>query len=244
MGIPLASIPTGPVEIPAVVRDIAGSDAIEPVWRNELGGLTFRLTTLGGGARFVKWTAARTPQIDLATEAERLAWAGRWIVVPRVIDLGTDPSGSWLLTEGISAESAVAPRWIAEPDTAVRSIGRGLRLLHDRLPVKDCPFDWSVSSRVARANIHFAAPPPIDRLVVCHGDACAPNTLLDSRGDFAAQVDLGSLGVADRWADIAAAAWSTEWNYGPGFENLLYESYGVNPDADRIEYYRRLWDAT
>ena len=48
--------------------------------------------------------------------------------------------------------------------------------------------------------------PRIDRLVVCHGDACAPNTLLHDDGRFAAHVDLGSLGVADRWADIAVAA--------------------------------------
>ena len=57
-------------------------------------------------------------------------------------------------------------------------------------------------------------------------------------------MDLGALGVADRWADIAVAAWSTEWNYGAGYEALLYESYGVVPDQERIEYYRMLWDAT
>jgi kanamycin kinase len=84
--------------------------------------------------------------------------------------------------------------------------------------------------------------PPVDQLVVCHGDACAPNTLLDDDGTFAALVDLGTLGVADRWADLAVAAWSTEWNYGPGLDTLLYDAYGVHPDPDRIAYYRLLWD--
>ncbi|WP_218125970.1 hypothetical protein [Sinosporangium album] len=44
------------------------------------------------------------------------------------------------------------------------------------------------------------------------GAARVPNTLLHADGAFAAHVDLDSLGVADRWADLAVAAWSTEWN--------------------------------
>jgi kanamycin kinase len=48
--------------------------------------------------------------------------------------------------------------------------------------------------------------------------------------------------VADRWADLAVAAWSTEWNYGPGYDGLVYEGYGIAPDPERIAYYRLLWD--
>ena len=69
-----------------------------------------------------------------------------------------------------------------------------------------------------------------------------PNTLLDDRGRFAAHVDLGHLGVADRWADLAVAGWSTDWNYGPGFDEVVYDAYGVAADLDRIRYYRLLWD--
>jgi hypothetical protein len=53
--------------------------------------------------------------------------------------------------------------------------------------------------------------------VVCHGDACVPNTLLDRTGRWIGHVDLGTLGVGDRWADLAIATLSTEWNYGPGW---------------------------
>jgi kanamycin kinase len=85
--------------------------------------------------------------------------------------------------------------------------------------------------------------PEPDRLVVCHGDACAPNTLLSEDGSCAGHVDLGSLGVADRWADLAVASWSTGWNYGPGWERTLLDAYGVGPDPVRTAYYRLLWDA-
>jgi kanamycin kinase len=133
----------------------------------------------------------------------------------------------------------------------VRAVGQGLRMLHDALPVLECPWDWSVPARVANAaarGIRLPAElrdaPPIDELVVCHGDACCPNTLLDDSGDPLAHVDLAALGTADRWADIAVASMSTEWNYGPGWEDALIEAYGVEPDRERLAYYRALWNAT
>jgi len=79
------------------------------VWHNELGGLTFRVGT-GTGARYVKWTPAGAPEIDLAGEAERLTWARRWVVVPEVIDAGGDAEGTWLVTRALPATSAVTPR--------------------------------------------------------------------------------------------------------------------------------------
>lgn len=85
-------------------------------------------------------------------------------------------------------------------------------------------------------------PPPVDELVVCHGDACAPNTLLDQYGRCTGHVDLGSLGIADRWADLAVATWSTTWNYGEGWQTPLLDAYGIGVDVERTRYYRLLWD--
>ena len=57
------------------------------------------------------------------------------------------------------------------------------------------------------------------------------------------QVDLANLGTPDRWADLAVATWSTEWNYGPGWDETLLSAYGVRPrSAARTEYYRMLWE--
>ncbi|MEY7974108.1 aminoglycoside 3'-phosphotransferase [Saccharomonospora xinjiangensis] len=263
----VAEIPTGPVPVPSVVAELAKGDDITPVWENELGGLTFRLDARSGGSRYVKWVAHGTPEIDLAAEADRLAWASRWVRVPRVLGEGSNAEGSWLVTAPVPGRSAVDTRWLADPATAATAIGHGLRVLHDVLPVAECPYTWSVADRLARADERIADgegpgdwfpehrhltvaeargllddAPPVDRLVVCHGDACAPNTLLHDDGSFAAHVDLGSLGVADRWADLAVAAWSTEWNHGPGYDHLVYAGYGVDPDPERIAYYRLLWD--
>jgi kanamycin kinase len=116
--------------------------------------------------------------------------------------------------------------------------------------VADCPWEWSVSSRIENAERRgilvpdeLRTAPEIDLLVVSHGDACCPNTLVGDDGRWLAHVDLALLGVADRWADIAVASMSTEWNFGPGWEDALIEAYGVEPDRERLAYYRDLWNA-
>jgi len=85
-------------------------------------------------------------------------------------------------------------------------------------------------------------PPPVERLVVCHGDACAPNTVLADAGSVSGHVDLGSMGLGDRWSDLAVASWSTVWNYGLGWERALVDTYGVEPDPEREIFYRLLWE--
>ena len=68
----------GDQPIPEVVRELAG-DAPRAVWRNDLGGLTFRV-----GDRYLKWNP-RTTGIDLERERRRLrGWPS-----------GTRRRGSW-----------------------------------------------------------------------------------------------------------------------------------------------------
>jgi len=245
------SIPTGPVEIPEQVHRLVGDapfvvdPPIVPVWRNEAGGTTFYSPVHGA---YVKWAPGGT-SLDLAGEAARLRWVGRFTPVPEVLAQGSDDEGAWLMTRAIDGRSAVDPVWLARPADAVRAVGAGLRAFHDAVPVPGCPYDWGVAERTGRAADRAAVealgpPPPVDRLVVCHGDACVPNTLLAADGTWLAHVDLGRVGVADRWADLAVATWSTVWNYGPGHEDTLLDAYGIAPDPVRTAYYRALWDAT
>lgn len=243
------SIPTDGVVVPARVRGLAAGDALVPVWRNGIGGLTFRATG-PGGIRYLKW-GPRNDETTVEGEAERLAWAGRFVTVPQVIAAGGDEVEEWLVTWALPGESAVAPRWIAGAATAVTAIGVGLRSLHDRLPVAECPFSWRIADRferAARRGIRLPEglrnAPSEDDLVVCHGDACAPNTVLADDGSVSGHVDFGALGVADRWADLAVAAMSLEWNYGPGWTRTLLAAYGIDADVQRMTYYRELWNAT
>jgi kanamycin kinase len=177
----IAGPPPTDVVVPEVVLTIAAGRPVRAVWENELGGLTFEVGA-GDGRVFVKWSPGGDAP-DLTVEAERLDWAARHTAVPRVLDVGREHGGSWMVTSALSGASAVAPEWIARPEIAVTGLGRGLRALHDALPVDDCPFSWSVDERIVRAAaVVERDAPPDDRLVVCHGDACAPNTVLDAAG--------------------------------------------------------------
>jgi kanamycin kinase len=220
--------PSGSQPVPDVVSRIAAGRPVRAVWLNELGSLTFRIGCGEDGIEYVK-----TGPGEFAAEADRLAWASRYTPVPRVLGCGTD----WLHTAGLPGKSAVHPHWVARPRQAARAIGAGLRMLHDALPVESCP--W------VRAD--FWDAPPIDRVVVCHGDACAPNTLIDAstagEARCSGHVDLGALAVADRWADLAVAMLSLRWNYPSLFEEDLLDAYGIEPDAVRIDYYQRRWQA-
>lgn len=239
------SVPDPPPAVPAVVRRFAAGRPARAVWVNQLGGVTFRVGHGPSGAEFIKVGDAEVD--DFAGEAERLRWAARYVTVPRVLAWGIDGRRAWLRTAALTGRSAVDPHWLAAPQVAAGAIGAGLRALHDRMPVSSCPFDWSVGGRLARlkppARAALAQAPPIDRPVVCHGDACAPNTLIDDDGGCSGHVDFGGLGVADRWADLAVATLSLGWNYPGRWEEAFFAAYGVAPDAERIDYYRRLWTA-
>ncbi|GAB4083415.1 aminoglycoside 3'-phosphotransferase [Myceligenerans cantabricum] len=247
-----------PVEIPDAVHALAGWyvgwGSVAPVWRNDLGGLTFRLEEaplLAGPAappaRYLKWVPEGAPCPDPFAEAGRLSWARQFAVVPRVLDVGRGDDGAWLLTEELAGTSAIDPRWQDHPHTAARSIAEGLRLLHDTAPFAACPFTWTPAARTAglpaKVRDLTGPAPPVDRLVVCHGDACVPNTLLHDDGTFAAHVDLGELGIADRWSDLAVASRSIARRFrDPRLEAEFFAAYGVRPDPERTAYYRLLWD--
>jgi kanamycin kinase len=262
----LAGVPEKSIEIPSAVKALAAGRSLRAVWENELGGLTFEVTG-GADRRFIKWAPAGSG-LDLKAEVARLKWVAAFTSVPRVLEFGEDQSGAWHVTAAMPGETSVSERWKRDPASAAAAVGVGLRAFHDAVPLAHCPFSWSAPDRVAKsrrlaaqgevdpARWHpdhqqltialalgrLAEIPPVDKAVVCHGDACLPNSLLSADGRCTGHVDLGAMGVGDRWADLAVAAWSTVWNYGPGWEEQLLDGYGVGPDPERSSYYRLLWD--
>ncbi len=84
-------------------------------------------------------------------------------------------------------------------------------------------------------------------LVVCHGDPCLPNLLIDPEtGDCLGVIDLGRLGVADRYLDLALTTRSMsapEMNkqYDARDAAAFLNRYGVSgPDPWRLDFYRLL----
>ena len=221
--------------VPARVIELAAGRPIELVWRNQLGGLTFRL-----GNSYVKYND-RSSGIDLDRERARLEWIAGRPRAPRVISFGSDHDAQWMVTEALPGEHAVGDTWRARRSEAIRAIASGLRAMH-AVPIDDFPSEWIAASWVGRTPASLGPRPSIDGPVLVHGDACAPNTLITQAGEWAGNVDFGDLGVGDRWADLAVASMSLDWNFGEGHQTEFFDAYGIEPDLERIEYYRELWD--
>ena len=255
----------------ATTLGLLGTAKLEPAlvsarwrhhYRNSLGGVTYR-----SGDWFLKVTPTDIhPPLD--AEAGRMLWAGDYLPVPPVRGKGlTVGEGAWLLTRALSGDDAGRISMPAEQ--LVVKLGRALRNFHDAAPVSSCPFSFRldvalelVAARVRQSVVvpsrdfhqehaHLTADealallvqtrPESEDLVVCHGDFCLPNVLFDG-GEVSGYVDLGELGIADRWWDLAIATWSVTWNLGPGLEGAFLDAYGVPLDEARRDYYRLLYD--
>ncbi len=252
---------------PPVLAAVAPGWTAELAYRLVPTLTTWRLSGPDGAQRFAKVdTAGGYPTLD--GEAERMIWASAYLPVPRVVQVEHVGGISVLITDALRGRDATDPIWRADLPALVHAMGRGLRRFHEAVGEEWCPFRFEVERALAHVarrihldqvdpagfhDIHAGLTPagalarlesnrPGDEdLVVCHGDYCAPNVLLD-RGRVCGYVDLGELGAADRWWDVAVGAWSAGWNFGPELEPCFYEGYGIDPDPERIAFFRLLYD--
>ncbi|ODT16752.1 MAG: APH(3'') family aminoglycoside O-phosphotransferase [Kaistia sp. SCN 65-12] len=83
--------------------------------------------------------------------------------------------------------------------------------------------------------------------VVCHGDPCLPNFMVDPDSlQCTGLIDLGRLGTADRYADLALMVanaeenWTTADQADDAFAALFASLEIATPDRDRLAFYLRL----
>lgn len=84
-------------------------------------------------------------------------------------------------------------------------------------------------------------------MVVCHGDPCMPNFMVDPQSlRCSGMIDVGRLGTADRYADLAlmVANAGESWTAPDEAESafaILFDILGINaPDRERLAFYLRL----
>lgn len=230
--------------------------------------VVYRLSRDARTGLFLK-LAPRDRYPTLAGEAERMVWARTYLPVPVVRDYGSEGAVAWLATLPLGGVDGTHPDLLRHPENLARTLARGLRHFHDAAPVSECPFDFrlDVAFEHVRGRLHAglidqgrdfhpefehltpeeavrlleSTRPDAEDLVVCHGDYCPPNILIED-GQASGYLDVGELGVADRWWDLAAATWSLTWNLGEGFEEPFLAEYGVAPDPARLQFYRLMYD--
>lgn len=233
----------------------------------ESGGVIHRIVAADGERLFLKYGEGEVAEA-VADEAIRLRWLQGRVPAVRLVSAVVEPGAAWLLTSAACGKTGDA--WLAErPDLlpqVVRGFATFLRSLH-ALPVDDCPFDASASVRLATARKLVAAGAVdeddfgADHLgmsaaavlakaealaghatgrVVTHGDYSLGNLLLNAQGEVTGCIDVGRLGVADPYQDIAIL-WENLSDFGAAAQRQLLEALAVDRlDESRLLFHRTL----
>jgi len=255
-------------DIPADVQALLVGGSWHTVSSGESGTRVFRIIRPGGSPCFLKVADALWQREELLAEKERLEWLQGRLPVPEVYAYSADERRSFLLLSEIPGLESCDETFKRNIPTVVRLLAEGLRLIHG-VEIVDCPFDrrlahtialakrrveaelvdesdFDEQRRKARANELFEtlikSQPEVEDVVFTHGDYCLPNILVElSPPRIAGFIDWGRAGIADRYQDLALAARSLAYNFGPGWEPLLWEAYGLQTvDTAKIEFYKLL----
>ncbi len=259
---------SGPIGLPQEVISAYPHETRDVAWILNPQGAVWRLTEPGRETLYVK-VLAHGLYPTLRDERLRIEWACDRLPVAPVVDHGSDERVEWLVLSALPGRDATHPDLIADPATTVSILARALRAFHE-VPADDCPFDFTLNAALEHGrrrvegdgvpaskgdfheeHLHLSpraalevlerTRPDREDVVLCHGDYCFPNILIEDRRAVG-YLDLGEMGLADRWWDLAVATWSCDWNVGPGYQDLFLESYGIERDEERIAYYRLLYD--
>jgi len=206
---------------------------------------------------------------DLLAEADRLRWLAGRLPVPAVVQLCHAADEAWLLTEALPGETACelleAETSADAQAVVVEALARFLKIIHS-IPVQDCPFDSGHIGRLAHARRRIdaglvdeddfdeeregwtaeqvwqalqSAEPFKPDLVVTHGDFSLDNVLI-AEGGVVGCIDVGRLGVADRYQDLAIA-WNCLEEFGQALQVRFLAAYGISEvDRGKLDFHLML----
>lgn len=255
-------------ELPANLQALLAGGSWHTISSGESGDQVFRIVRPGGSACYLKVADSPWRQEELLAEKEHLNWLQGYLPVPEVLAFGTDSRRAFLLLSEIPGLESCNETFAGDIPTVVRLLAEGLRLIH-RVKIDDCPFDSGLAHTIAQAKRRVEARlvdesdfdeqrkgmqaqkllerlvksrPEVEDVVFTHGDYCLPNILIEpSPARIAGFIDWGRAGIADHYQDLALAARSLTFNFGPGWEPLLWEAYGLQTvDSEKIEFYQLL----
>lgn len=224
----------------------------------------FRLEAANKNSLYLK-IAPRIPAFSLSDEKLKLEWLENRLPVPEVLLFAEDESTDYLLLSEISGLPAGDDSLQTGIPRLIEQLVNGLKMIHS-LPFEDCPFDLRVDSviEIVRERISknlvdtsdfdeerqgrtaedifrelIETKPSSEDLVFTHGDYCVPNVILKD-GKLNGFVDLGNAGIADKYQDIALLMRSVKDNFGEEYEEKVFEIYGIEPDWEKIRFYKLL----
>ena len=185
-----------------------------------------------GGACLVTQAVTGMPVSRLDAQALRGAWPAVVDTVRILHGLAPDRCP---FDRGLAQMMTLAEASVAEERVVVEFLPEALQRTP---PTEILPrIKTELPARLDQEHAH---------LVVCHGDLCLPNILVDpNTSQVTALIDLGRLGRADPYGDIALLlatareTWSDEAMARQADQEFA-EIYGTTLDPERQDFYLRL----
>jgi aminoglycoside 3'-phosphotransferase-1 len=230
----------------------------------ESGDAVYRLhSKIGAPDLFLKHGRSSVAG-DITDEMVRLRWLTKYIPVPAVEGFFATQDEAWLLMTAVPGQTAYQ-LLEAQPDDRVGivdALATFLRRLH-AIPVSECPFNSDHVYRLSWARERIDAglveeddfdderngwtaeqvweamqrllPMPPD-LVVTHGDFSLDNILMLD-GEVVGCIDVGRVGIADRYQDLAIL-WNSLGEFDALLQDRLIEQYGIaETDERKLEFH-------
>ena len=213
---------------------------------------------------------------ETRNEKDIVAWLDGQVPVPGIPVYYVEDGTAYTLMTRITGKMLCDEEYLNNPKQLIRCVAEGLRTLW-KVDVTKCPFRtsrleeqlkqarWNVENNlVDMDNVEpetfgaggFRDPEeliswletnrPKEDIVFTHGDFCLPNVFVENNR-ISGFIDLGKMGPADRWQDIAIALRSLDHNFAGHYNGgkkyfdfthqMLLEELELDMDYDKFRYY-------
>jgi len=203
-------------------------------------------------------------------------WLNHQIPIPSIPVYRKKDGFTYTLMTKVEGNMLCTEEYMKEPEVIIKIMALALKMLW-KVDIKNCPYTTSRLDNQLRAaeynvanglvdidNVEpetfgprgFKNPEellkwlkcnrPEEDIVLTHGDFCLPNILVKD-GSISGFIDLGKMGPADRWQDIAIAIRSMEHNFNGKYTDgqkifdfkpeMLIDELGITWDEPKYRYY-------
>lgn len=214
---------------------------------------------------------------DNEETAKMMKWLEGKLPVPKVICYEKNSEFQYLLMSKIKGKMSCNKYYMERPKELIKILASALKMLWS-VDISNCPRNCDIDVKLKEANLRvqnnlvdiervdpktfkegrFSSPTsllnwlvdnkPKKELVLSHGDFCLPNIFINN-DKISGFIDLGRIGIGDKWNDIALCYRSLKWNAqgrygGNGYPKLnpdmLFDALEIEPNYEKIEYYTLL----